>query len=100
MARFTLTDLAKSDIDEVVAYIRRDNRSAAKRVRAEIRDAMRQLADHPGLGHRRDDAMDETLRFWSVYSYLIVYRPSTKPLEIVRVFHGARDVGTAVRRIR
>lgn len=25
-------------------------------------------------------------------NYLIVYRPGTKPLEIVRVFHGSRNL--------
>jgi antitoxin ParD1/3/4/toxin ParE1/3/4 len=53
---------------------------------------MRRLAEAPGLGHLRDDLTDEPLRFWAVYSYLIVYRPETDPLEIVRVLHGARDV--------
>ena len=29
---------------------------------------------------------------WSVFSYLVIYRPDTTPLEIVRVLHGKRDV--------
>jgi len=27
-----------------------------------------------------------------VYSYLIVYRPESRPLEIVSILHGRRDV--------
>jgi antitoxin ParD1/3/4/toxin ParE1/3/4 len=53
---------------------------------------MRRLAQTPGMGHLREDLADEPLRFWPVYSYLIIYRPETDPLEIVRVLHGARDV--------
>lgn len=55
---------------------------------------MRRLAEMPGLGHMREDlvAIDQALRFWPVYSYLIVYRAETDPLEVVRVLHGARDV--------
>jgi plasmid stabilization system protein ParE len=53
---------------------------------------MRRLATMPGLGHVREDLADESLRFWSVYAYLIIYRPATDPLLIVRVLHGARDV--------
>jgi len=34
----------------------------------------------------------------AVYSYLIVYRPETKPLQIVRVVHGHRDVENLLRR--
>ncbi len=44
------------------------------------------------MGHLREDLAEEPLRFWPVYSYLIIYRPDSRPLEIVRVLHGARDV--------
>jgi plasmid stabilization system protein ParE len=54
---------------------------------------MRRLAAFPRIGHIREDVADESLRFWSVYSYLIAYRPERKPIEIVRVLHGARDIG-------
>ena len=36
--------------------------------------------------------MDKRHRFFLVYSYLIVYRHETKPLQIIRVLHAARDV--------
>ena len=97
MSRFILTDSAKQDVSDVVAYIRRDNRGAAKRVRAELRAAMQMLADSPGLGHTREDLTPEPVRFWSVYSYLIVYKPDSKPLQVLRVLHGARDVGAVLR---
>ena len=42
----------------------------------------------------------EPVRFWSVYSYLIVYKPDSKPLKVIRVLHGARDVGAVLRRGR
>ena len=48
---------------------------------------MRRLASFPRMGHLRADITDEPYRFWSVYL------PDTKPLEIVRVMHGARDLG-------
>jgi antitoxin ParD1/3/4/toxin ParE1/3/4 len=32
------------------------------------------------------------VKFWAVYSYLIVYDPASRPLTIVAVLHGARDV--------
>jgi antitoxin ParD1/3/4/toxin ParE1/3/4 len=41
-----------------------------------------------------DDLDDETLRVWPVHSYLIVYRPEQKPIEIVRVVSGFRDLFT------
>jgi antitoxin ParD1/3/4/toxin ParE1/3/4 len=53
---------------------------------------MAKLARTPGMGHLREDLADEPLKFWPVYSYLIIYRPETRPLQIVRVLHGARDL--------
>jgi antitoxin ParD1/3/4/toxin ParE1/3/4 len=46
----------------------------------------------PGIGHLRPDLTDADGRFWPVFKYLVIYRPDTKPLEIVRVLHGRRDV--------
>ena len=94
MKQYLLTGPAKDDIREIISYIRERSPEAAKRVRTELREAMRRLAEIPGIGHVRNDLADEALRFWSVYSYLIVYRPETDPLQVLRVLHGARDIKT------
>ena len=64
----------------------------ADRVSAEIVEAFHKLARAPGLGHFRSDLSEEPLRFWAVRKFLIVYRSEAKPIQIVRVLHGARDV--------
>jgi hypothetical protein len=46
----------------------------------------------PSMGHCRGDPADESLRVWSVYSYLIVYRPEQRPIEIVRIVGGYQDI--------
>lgn len=92
MTRFALTPAAKADLVEIYEVIEQDDARAASRVLAKLRAAMRRLARTPGLGHLREDLADEDLRFWPVYSYLIIYRPQTRPLQIIRVVHGARDV--------
>lgn len=97
MARYSLTGPAKADVREIVAYVRQRNTRAATRVRSELQATMRQLADFPGMGHTRPEVGDDTLRFWAVYSYLIVYWHPTKPLQVIRVLHGARDVENALR---
>lgn len=97
MARYVLTDPAKQDIRDIVDYIRRRNPDAAKKVRTELREAMRRLAEFPYMGHLREDLTGEPLRFWAVYSYLIAYRPDTSPLQVIRVVHGARDVEKLLR---
>lgn len=92
MKRYLLTPAAKADLHEISDFIRQRNPDAARRVRRELRQAMRHLAEMPEMGHLRQDLADEPLRFWSVYSYLIVYRANTRPLQIVRVLHASRDI--------
>ena len=40
----------------------------------------------------RQDLTTLPVKFWSVFSYLIVHHPATSPIAIVRVFDGRRDV--------
>jgi antitoxin ParD1/3/4/toxin ParE1/3/4 len=32
------------------------------------------------------------VKFWTVFSYLVVYDPASVPLSIIAVLHGARDI--------
>jgi plasmid stabilization system protein ParE len=92
MKRYLLTPEAEFDLAEIAAYLRQSSPEAAHRVLITLRQAMQRLASMPGLGHLRPDLADEPLRFWSVYSYLIIYRSEEKPIQILRILHGARDV--------
>ncbi len=62
-------------------------------MRANIHQAISMLVAMPGMGHRRDDLTRQPLLFWPIGQYLIIDRPDTDPLEIVRVVSGYRDVG-------
>ena len=53
---------------------------------------MELIGDNPGIGHVRDDLTDQPVRFWAVFSYLIIYDPVPRPVQVVRVLHGARDL--------
>lgn len=64
----------------------------AQYVAEHLHEAFRKLADRPGLGHRREDLTHSPVLFWAVWSYLVVYKPDSEPLEVVRVLHGARDL--------
>jgi plasmid stabilization system protein ParE len=92
MGRYVLTAAARADLAEIAAFIREDNPDAARRVVQSLQGAMGKLAERPGMGHVREDLAQSPLRFWSVYSYLIIYRPESHPLQILRVLHAARDV--------
>ena len=58
----------------------------------ELRGAFRFLAANPEAGHRREDLTDAPVKFWSVFSYLIIYDPAKRPIEILKVVHAARDI--------
>lgn len=92
MTPYVLTPLAARDLTEIWDHIAEDNLTAAQRVLDRIGGAMHKLSRTPGIGHFRQDLCDGRERFFLVYSYLIVYRPNSKPLQIVRVRHAARDV--------
>ncbi len=64
----------------------------ADRIESAIRDKIVFLAGSPGAGHWRKNLTDQAVKFFSVYSYLIVYRPDTQPMQVVSILHGRRDV--------
>lgn len=92
MKRFILSPAAVRDLQEIKNYIAKDSTTAARRAIWVIREKIQWLAENPGMGHYRDDLPDHELRAWNVYSYVIVYRHGTKPLEVARVVGGAQDL--------
>jgi len=89
MNRYIFAPAARRDLRAMQAYIAQEHIQAARRVLAEIRAACARLTDNPHLGHTREDLTDQPVRFWSVGTYYIIYRPDTPPLEIVRIVHSA-----------
>ena len=96
MSDFLIAPAARFDLDEIWNYhaIELQNPDAADRIRDEVFNAFYKLAQTPGMGHFRSDLATEPLRFWHVRRYLIIYRSEKRPIEVVRVLHGARDVQT------
>ena len=94
MSKFVLAPAANSDLLEIWNYyaVEIGDVSLADRMRDEIFGGIRAAARKPDIGHLRRDLADEPLRFWRVRNYLIVYRSDAKPIQVVRVLHGARDV--------
>ena len=90
--RYRLTPSAQQDVDQIADFIAADNVDAALRVLDALEEAFRQLAERPGMGHTRADLTARPVKFWGVYSYLIVYDQASSPLTVVAVLHGARDV--------
>jgi len=78
-----------------------DNIDAADRWVEKLFDAFEALGQMPGMGHRREDLTSCPVLFWPVGAYLIIYRVERRPIEIVAVTQGSRDIPAFLnRRIR
>jgi toxin ParE1/3/4 len=89
--RFELARRALGDLQEIWEFVSEDSYTAADRLLEEFYSAFGQLAEAPGIGHKREDLTQRNLLFWALHSYLIIYRNS-QPLRVVRVIHAKRDV--------
>ena len=90
---FVLTPQAEQGVLAIWDYVaENDSESAADRIIAHLYAECEKLCGMPGMGHSRPDLLDERHRFWPVWSYLIAYRWQTKPLEIIAIVHGAREL--------
>jgi plasmid stabilization system protein ParE len=91
--RYVLAPEAATDLVRIWRYVKKNaSLEMADRVVSVIREKFIYLAGRPGGGHWRRDLTDEPVKFFSVYSYLIIYRPETSPLQVVAILHGRRDV--------
>jgi len=89
---YTISNRARADLKGIWEYIAENsNEETADRVFTELYDAFDLLCSNPRMGHYRLPDLTKEFRVWPVYSYLVIYRPESHPLEIVRVWHGAQE---------
>ncbi len=94
MTRYRLTSDAEHDLDAIKTYLLDQGGTVlARYVFTRIRSALKLLQDKPEAGHRRADLTDAPVKFWSVFSYMIIYDPATTPVTIIRILHSSRDIG-------
>jgi plasmid stabilization system protein ParE len=97
MRRYLLTDEAQADLAEINDYLKREaGVHVAKSTLTKIKEAFLFLSRTPGAGHVREDLTSDPVRFWSVYSYLIVYDPAKRPIEILHIIHGNREIAAVL----
>ena len=91
-ARFTRDALA--DLTRAVAWIAREDPTAADRLRLAANRAAQSIGAHPRIGAVHLELAPERFRFLVLrtWPYLIVYEPDTQPPRILRVVHGAQDL--------
>ena len=94
MAKFVLVPEARADLLSILEYIALDSVDSALTVHERFTEVFNLLGENPNLGHYRDDLTSKPVRFFPVYSYLVIYLADTHPVQIVRVLGGAQDVET------
>jgi plasmid stabilization system protein ParE len=85
------------DMDAIINSIARDRPRAAVEVVKRIIATCESLARTPTMGTACDE-LQEGLRFFSVWPYVIYFKSDTAVTRIYRVVHGARDAGRLFRR--
>ena len=100
MSRYILMPAAKEDLADIRSYyLEEAGYGVARQMLVEFVESFRFLARTPGAGHVRQDlAEDRPILFLPMRDYLILYKPATKPLEILSIFQGSRDVPALVGR--
>lgn len=92
MSGYVLSPDAEQDLNDIWDFIAADSIDAADRWIQKLFGAFVALAEHPQMGHRREDLTAYPVRFWPVGSYLVIYRAGSESLEIVAVTQGSRDI--------
>ena len=93
MARIIRSPAAQADAIEIWAYIAEDNTSAADQLLERFDQLIQKISLQPLMG-KAVDAIAPGIRFIPTGNYLIFYRVITDGVEIARILHGARDIGT------
>ncbi len=95
MNRFRLARQAKTDLSDIWDYIGvvNENPTAAYRQLEMLHEKFSLLAGQPLLGQSCDD-LGAGVRVFSADSYVIFYVPIGNGIEVQRVIHGSRDIGS------
>ncbi len=92
MAMLRRTLIAESDLRDIWHHIAQDNPSAADQLLRAIGDLCVRLAELPGMGRLRPE-LGGGIRSFAHGSYVVFYRHAGDEVLILRVLHGARDIG-------
>ncbi len=83
---------AQNDLAEIWRHIAEDSVELADRIDGEFHDLFASLGRVPGQGHTRKDLTKRHVLFFPMYSFLVVYQPDVKPIRIMALLRGKRNV--------
>ena len=100
MTNVRLSPQADQDIDEQFSYlVDQASLDVALRFLEATQEAFQTLVQMPEMGAKRNfrNPMLEGLRMWPIKGfqrYLVFYRPTDNGIDVIRVLHAARDIGS------
>ena len=100
MRKVHLTPRANQDIDEQFAYLAEHaSLDIALQLLDATQEAFQTLLQMPEMGIKRNfrNPALQQLRMWSIKGFqhhFIFYRPTDKGIDVIRVLHRARDLGS------
>jgi antitoxin ParD1/3/4/toxin ParE1/3/4 len=89
---YQVSSEAQDDLFEIWRRIAQDSVDLANRIEGEFYSLFESLARMPGQGHTRKDLTKRPVLFFPLYSFLVIYQPDVKPLRIIAVLRGRRNV--------
>lgn len=94
MSGWVLSPVARTDLEAILDFIAEDSGSdsTVERVAGDFEEALNALVSSPRMGWQRTHLTGPGLRWWRVHRYLVIYEPESRPLRVIRIVHGARDL--------
>jgi toxin ParE1/3/4 len=95
---YRLTHEALDDLDALTLDIAEHSGwDRSMRIEAQLFAAFDEIARTPGIGHLRLDLIPADLYVHLSDPYLILHRRDTRPVVILAILHGSRDVAAIMR---
>ncbi len=91
-AAFRLTPQARAALRDILLDIATDHPDAAERLRTRLYRGLQRLGQAPGIGHFHEELLDRRFRFWNFHPYVICYIWQKRPIQIIAIVHGAREL--------
>jgi len=90
---------ARAELAEAIAWIARDNPTAARALNSAVTRLATLIGAHPAMGSVRTALAPDPYRFLPVkgFSYIIIYRGKGGRPRILRIVHSSRDLHDALR---
>ncbi|MEM7204099.1 MAG: type II toxin-antitoxin system RelE/ParE family toxin [Planctomycetota bacterium] len=95
---YQLTATAEHDLEQILHYVAgRDGINRALHVHSKFTTAFETLTAMPQIGTLRPNLTGDVVRWHHVFRWAVLYDPQAKPLTILRIIHGAREIERILR---